>query len=1106
MPLFTKFDAVAGSLVVFLSASFWAAGQTTQCVISGGVIDSITGKQLPEAKIEYWFRARPDDPQMLGGTALTDRKGFFILPLLSPGTYRIRASKTGYQSQEVNELQLFVASALRLDFPLRPASDVWDKISKKTYSPPESDVILDYYAADVQRLESAGVRLVPGNTSAMQSTLSYVIDSQAINDLPLNGRDVYTILSTIAGATSDATTARSLGLAVNGQRPSSSNFLLDGVENDNYLVTGPLALPPPEAVQEYRISTNNFSAEYGRTGGYLANAITASGQNSLHGTIYSILENDILNANDFQNNLAGQPRTPLRQWEPGLFAGGALIPNSLFASFSADYFHFGSRQQTQPYVLPSPSYRPADGTLAGELLRMYPVPAEPSVASCSNNECTGFLSPPSTMTRWLVQPRGDYLLRGGPQRFMARLTISRMTRPDFLWTPYQGFSMPLNENVSGFAGAWSGPLRGGLFGEVRFGWSVDDLRFDRPHPEVPLLSAGVTLPGSPAFYGYRNRSTSQELIANGTKIWGRHIVKFGGGFLPRQIDGYLTAGRDGVYFFDGLSGFVQDQPNEGLVSLSRLAFSEQQIVQPDYNRNWVYRQFFLYFQDTYKLAKNLVLNLGIRYENYGAPRTNGASEDAIIQLGSGTTLVDQLAGAKLAPYPNQLFGSDNNNWGVRTGIAWSPGNARTVLRGGFGIYYDRPFDNLWENLRNNNNLFGQFVPSTGFNYLTSFQSLKSSGLAVQENPDLAQITLTLYDPNIRNAKIYNYFAGAQHQLTANIAIEVNGVGSAGRNLITTDIVNRSGTCSSGDNAALFPACNSDMNLYGRVNTAFPNIRYRSSQGISDYNALTAVFRYRAPIAYFQAAYAWSHTIDIQSEPLAGDFFDLEYYASGTAQQASSTAAFTRQFMPNADRANSDFDQRHNLAFFSMWNLPSAFRTSKARSVFRDWRCSQLATIRSGLPFSVLEVLQPPQAFSEQIFNNRANIAQPNLIFSGQGTASKGGGGVNWFNPPAFTDPSLGQVGNYGRNAFRGPGFYSLDVSLSRGFAIARLGETARFTIRADAFNFLNHANLNNPVSTLDTQGVGVAKYGRVGTSTGFPAATPFTETGRQIQLQLRLAF
>src|SRR5687768_7206385 len=124
-----------------------------------------------------------------------------------------------------------------------------------------------------------------------------------ISWLPLAGRDTYTMLVTQPGVTSDAATARGLGLSVNGQRPSASNFLLDGLENNNYLSSGPLTAAVPEFVQEYRISTNNYSAQYGRTSGFLANAMTRSGSNAFHGFGYLYFKNEALNANDFQRNL-----------------------------------------------------------------------------------------------------------------------------------------------------------------------------------------------------------------------------------------------------------------------------------------------------------------------------------------------------------------------------------------------------------------------------------------------------------------------------------------------------------------------------------------------------------------------------------------------------------------------------------------------------------------------------------------------------------------------------------------------------------------------------------------------------------------------------------
>ena len=178
-----------------------------------------------------------------------------------------------------------------------------------------------------------------------------MVDPAQIAALPVAGRDVYTMLVTQPGINAETTTARSLGLSVNGQRTSASSFLLDGIENNNYLVTGPLTSITPEAIQEYRISTNNFSAEYGRTSGYLINAVTRSGVNQWHGIAYFNLKNEILNANDFQSNLRGLARPAAKEDQPGFWTGGPLGRKSLFLSVAFDALRSRGRGPNTPFLL-----------------------------------------------------------------------------------------------------------------------------------------------------------------------------------------------------------------------------------------------------------------------------------------------------------------------------------------------------------------------------------------------------------------------------------------------------------------------------------------------------------------------------------------------------------------------------------------------------------------------------------------------------------------------------------------------------------------------------------------------------------------------------------
>jgi len=191
-----------------------------------------------------------------------------------------------YQSQQARALELPVAARVELNFRLRPLYDVWEAGQFRSFLLPGSQQALGFYGPDVDTSRSVVFHANRGLITPLENSRSDVVSSVDIDNLPLLGRDVYTMLLLLPGVASDAATARGLGFSVNGQRPSSSNYLLDGTENNNLLVTGPLSAAVPEFIQEYRVSTTNYSAEYGRTSGFLANAITRSGGNQWHAKGY----------------------------------------------------------------------------------------------------------------------------------------------------------------------------------------------------------------------------------------------------------------------------------------------------------------------------------------------------------------------------------------------------------------------------------------------------------------------------------------------------------------------------------------------------------------------------------------------------------------------------------------------------------------------------------------------------------------------------------------------------------------------------------------------------------------------------------------------------
>src|SRR5258706_6968971 len=398
---------LAAGLAFFACA---ALPQTTQGLIAGRLVNSRTGVPIGGAEIFYTNAATGSN-----GSSLSDPRGNFFLPMLSPGQYHIRATAKGFQTREVQELELPVAARLELNFRMRPLSDVWETGQYRSVFLPGTQTIVTFYGPDVDSSRSGSFEATQGRRGALESTISQVITPEQLRDLPLAGRDVYTMLVTQPGVTADSGTARGVGLAINGQRPSSSNFMLDGLENNNYLVTGPLTPIAPEAIQEYRVSTNNFSAEYGRTAGYLANAVTRSGGNQFHGIGYFYLKNDALNANGFQENLAGLPRTPVKENQIGFQAGGPIRKQTLFFSTAYEHQRSRSRQDASDFRLPTTAFRqfllsgPAN-RISRRLFDQFP---GPTITATTALTATVSIAPPVSVDRTLAIERLDYNSRNG---------------------------------------------------------------------------------------------------------------------------------------------------------------------------------------------------------------------------------------------------------------------------------------------------------------------------------------------------------------------------------------------------------------------------------------------------------------------------------------------------------------------------------------------------------------------------------------------------------------------------------------------------------------------------------------------------------------------
>jgi hypothetical protein len=494
-------------------------------------------------------------------------------------------------------------------------------------------------------------------------------------------------------------------------------------------------------------------------------------------------------------------------------------------------------------------------------------------------------------------------------------------------------------------------------------------------------------------------------------------------------------------------------------------------------------------------------------DDFAPPRFAGDPVPQVV-LGPGSDIQSRIGTAQLqftAPPGDRLYNASGPNVAGRAGFAWEPGGSGgLVLRGSYGVFFDRPFDNIWLDVQSNAWLLGRTVTSGAFDPRAGAAALLSTIGFANFTPASDFSNLTLVQPNLGNAYSQSFFLGAQQHLPRNLYLEVDGLGTLGRQLLTNDIVNRHFS-----DPLQFAASGNPL---AQLNGAIPQLQYRANQGSSEYTALAVLLRYSSGRAQFQGAYTWSHAIDNQSDPLIGDFTDLR-----PGIPAPLVSAFPLQFHSSMDRGNSDFDQRETLVFYASWNSGRAIFGSRFARIWRDWRLAAIGALRSGFPFSVTAttLFNPALAAAQciganvaltpgcagEVLGGRADLLATN-ISSGQPVA----GGRVLLQKGAFHPPAPNVSGNTGRNEFSGPGAANLDLSAGRSFAVPWLGEGGRIEVRADAYNALNHANLGQPDGNLNSASFGVARYGVSQPRTGLLPILPLRENPRQLQFRLRVIF
>jgi len=1121
------------------------------------VIDSRTGLPLAGARVRY-----RNYETGANGSAETDSRGYYSLPSLQPATYSIRAERQDYQARELQARDVYVGARLEINFTLRPLKEVLEPGDYNSALLPGDSAILPVLGPDLEAGRSAPLEATDVQSESRQPSLSYVIDPRQISQAPLSARNVYSMILTLPGVTAAQVTGRGLQISANGQRASASNYLLDGVQNNDFVNTGAFSATAPEAIQEYRISTNNYSAEYGQTSGFVANAVTKRGGSAYHGLAYAYLDNEALDANTFQNNLASLPRSPFKRTYAGYSAAGPILRDRLFFSSAFEQLTSKSFGNTQNvfYFLPD-QLRTCLGASSSPILNLYaqfplqnPLAAVPFNTSSTGSPCGSFdgatIRKPVTINRTLALERLDYQSRDGAQRLMARLALSRETQPDYVYSIYKGLSESIVRNTASVSLSYVRSFGPSLVNDLKFAWSPGVIGATRPHPEIPVLqflaapdqypvfpplqhltspNQSFEVPSAVDAVDFGMKGSQSEFTEGLTWTHGRHVIVAGGGALlrrPQYLLSYLDQGLD-FFGFPGLGAdwvrsFAAGQPYYNELPFSRLDAAAGKLTPSPPRRYDQYsnNQWSAFLQDNLRLSGRLAVNLGVRYESYGSLRNESGSQ-VFVEPGAGQSIQERIANATLQTEDRSVFRPDRNNWAGRFGISYNP-RSRTVVRAGYGIFYDRPFDNLFLDARNESVITAVWNPNQALPLLnTAIPLAQSFQSGVDTQSSFANpLPLTIPDPNfpgvnvetqyqgiltldsrvahsyplellwidrnLRTPYVESWFASVQQQVSNSFQIEVNQSGSLARKLIANDLVNR--ICS--------VDCRGPL---GRLNPSAAlndDILYRSNSGASDYMALEILARYRVSHGLFQAAYTYSHSIDNISDPLLSDVFNLAFTNLDTIGQAHSFGTFTQQFDSRADRGSSDFDIRHNLVFYSVWDPPGMRRSGWLRRVTGNWTFAQMAGIRSGLPYTIFAPYVFYTSNQGMPVGARYDVLNPAALNVSQAVP----GGKQLVDLKQAYIPNEGEIGNLGRNALKGPGFWNVDLSLMRSLALPRLGEAGRIQVGASAFNVFNHSNLGLPDRN------GLALYGPTANQTEFPAALPLFPTPRRIQFQIRVSF
>ena len=1057
----TRRITLAVILALVLSAPAFA--QATGAIT--GVISDPSGGVMPGVTVEA---TNTGTGQVR--TTVSGADGFYTLPLLQPGRYDLRATISGFKPVVRQAVDVSVGDTSRADIKL-------------TVGGLEESVTV---AAETPLVETS------------HATLGITIDQQKIIDLPLNGRN-FTQLGTLipgvaspppglGGGAGDATPggfgAATSGFNVNGMRNQSNNFLLDGASNNDTFNTGFVMRPPPDAIQEFKIQTHSYSAEFGRNAGSVVNVVTRGGTNTMHGAGWEFNRDDKFQARNFFAP-ANQAKPVLKQNQFGGSLGGPLVRNKFFG-FGYYEGYRQTRGNTSNIVVLTEAQRLGNFGTTTIKDPVSGVPFENNVIPTTR------LSPAalklidrfmphanSGTNRYIVSPetkddrdslgtRVDYQFT---QRHSLLGRYLRTTTSAATPAITQAIGNTSKATLSDYMGSDTFIFTPHAINVARFSYNRIDAHpavtsglknedFGIQVPNTNPLAQGIA---AIAITGFSAMGDAQQPFVKRVNevvqvtddfTWNRgaHNLKFGGDVRKEHMVIAFINRPNGDFTFQ--STYTGNAAADFLLGLPT-QFRRTTTNQPQDGVGWLYSG---YAQDEWRAGARLTLNAGLRYE-LSQPFVDKI--DALNAFHPGVQSVRFPDAPTGLVYPGDpgiprgTYATDKNNFAPRLSAVWDiNGDGKTSVRGAWGIFYDA--------LAGQGDFFQNGVLAPPF---TPLVELNAPTAMTLDNPLAAvsgggarfppSLTIIGWGEDFQTPYAYHFNLTMQRQVGRNVGVEAGYVGSRGEHLPIFMEVNP-GLYTTGQTlpgARLYPA--------------FALVRPTFSVAKSKYDSLQASARMRPTHGInFLASYTYAHAKDHVSGLNIGN--DPRPVLPVTI---GDQASFDRALAFEWGDAAFDFRQRLVVSFGAELPTPRGMGTA-VEHVIGGWQLNGIVQGQTGFPVTLLNAT----ATDIRYLTNRPDATcDPN---DGAPHTPE-----QWFNTACFVARPIPQTadrpGNAGRNTIRGPGFTSTDLSL---FKNVELGGARRIQLRIEAFNAFNQVRFNNPGGTLGTPNFGritSAQDGRV---------------------------